>query len=379
MMHSMSSEIVTHFEKVTDPRVNRGNNHPLLDLIFMALTGQLCGCNDWASIARFVQDKKSWFEKYLEMPFGVPSDDTFRRVFARLDTAQFLLAMHQWVDVFAGSLRGQGVAIDGKVLRGSFDKASNESALHTITAFATATRITLRQATVDDKSNEIPAVPEMLKLLDLNGAIVSLDAMHCQTATAAAIVDAKADYILAVKNNQPKLFAFLHDLFEEAMEEDSKTRTYRYVECDKGHGRKERREYITIKAPTCPELVKWVNLSSITMTYRTSTEKRSGKQRENVMFYISSCEPKVKSLAKNIRGHWKIENSSHYILDVAFTEDSSRIRKGSGPEVAACLRRMAANILQLDTTINDNIRGKRMRLGWSEQKLDQLYAAFLAN
>jgi predicted transposase YbfD/YdcC len=378
-MQSMSNEILTHFENVTDPRINRGNNHPLLELVFMALTSHLCGCNDWASIARFVEDKKSWFAKYLEMPFGVPSDDTFRRVFARLDTAQFLVAMHQWVDVFAGSLRGQGVAIDGKVLRGSFDKASGQSPLHTITAFATATRICLRQATVDGKSNEIPAVPEMLKLLDLNGAIVSLDAMHCQTATAAAIVDAKADYILAAKNNQPKLFEFLHDLFEKALEDGSKVKTYRYVECDKAHGREERREYITLKAPVCQELVKWTNLKSITMTYRTSKEKRSGKERENVMFYISSCPPKVKSLARHIRGHWAIENSLHHVLDVTFTEDSSRIRKGSGPEVAACLRRMAANILQLDTTINDNIRGKRMRLGWSEQRLDQLYAGFLSS
>ena len=378
-MQTMSNEIITHFENVTDPRVNRGNNHPLLELIFMALTGHLCGCDDWASIARFVNDRKAWFAKHLEMPFGVPTDDTFRRVFARLDTAQFLVAMHQWVDVFAGSLRGQGVAIDGKVLRGSFDKASGQSPLHTITAFATATRICLRQAAVDGKSNEIPAVPEILKLLDLNGAIVSLDAMHCQTATAAAIVDAKADYILAAKNNQPKLYEFLHDLFEKALEDGSKVKTYRYVECEKGHGRSERREYITIKAPVCPELVKWVNLKSITMTYRTSKEKRSGKERENIMFYISSCAPKVKSLAKYIRGHWAIENSLHHVLDVTFTEDSSRIRKGSGPEVAACLRRMAANILQLDTTINDNIRGKRMRLGWSEEKLDQLYAGFLSN
>ena len=147
----------------------------------------------------------------------------------------------------------------------------------------------------------------------------------------------------------------------------------------RSHGRHDRREHITIKAPVCPELAKWPGLESITMVYRTSIEIRSGKERENVMYYISSCKPKVKKLAQHIRGHWGIENGLHYLLDVTFTEDSSRIRKGSGPEVTACLRRMATNILKLDTTINDNVRGKRMRAGWNEQTLDQLIAGFIGN
>ncbi len=377
-MHLMSREIVTYFEEVTDPRVERGSNHPLLEMIFISLVGYLCGCNDWSSVARFARDREPWFSKYIELPFGVPSHDTFSRVFARLDTAQFLVAMHAWVDRFAGNLRGQGVAIDGKVLRGSFDKAVGQSALHTLTAYATATRLCLRQMKVDDKSNEIPAVPELLKLIELNGAIVTLDAMHCQVETAAAILDAGADYVLAVKNNQPKLYSFLFDLFEEAFEDSSKTRMYRFVTCDKSHGRHERREHITIKAPACRELTKWVGLESITMVYRTATETRSGKERENVMFYISSCKPKVKKLAQHIRGHWGIENGLHHLLDVTFTEDKSRIRKGAGPEIAACLRRMATNILKLDTTIKDNVRGKRMSAGWNEDTLEKLLAGFVA-
>jgi len=378
-MQSMSHEIVTSFEEVTDPRAERGNNHPLLEMIFMALVGHLCGSNDWSSVARFAKERESWFSKYLELPFGIPSHDTFSRVFAKLDTAQFLVAMHDWVDRFAGSLRDQGIAIDGKVLRGSFDKAAGQSALHTLTAYATKTRLCLRQMKVADKSNEIPAVPELLKLMELNGAIVTLDAMHCQVETAAAILDAGADYVLAVKNNQPKLFSFLHDLFEEALEDNSKTRVYRFVTRDKSHGRHDRREHITIKAPVCSELARWPGLESITMVYRSSTEIRSGKERENVMYYISSCKPKVKKLAQHIRGHWGIENGLHYLLDVTFTEDSSRIRKGSGPEIAACLRRMATNILKLDTTINDNVRGKRMRAGWNEETLQNLIAGFVGS
>ena len=377
-MVMISDEIVTHFEEITDPRLDRGRNHPLLELIFVALTGYLCGCNDWVDVERFAKARESWFAKYLRLPFGIASHDTFSRVFSRLDTAQFLVAMHKWVDEFAGSLRDQGVAIDGKVLRGSFDKAAGKSALHTISAFATATRVCLRQAKVSDKSNEIPSVPRMLKLLELNGAIVTLDAMHCQKETAAAILDAKADYILAVKNNQPKLFSLLHDLFTDALDETSKTKVYKHVVCGKGHGRKERREHLTIKAPPHKALVAWPGLESITMVYRTAEFINADKpDRENVMYYISSLKPKVKTLARHIRGHWAIENSLHHVLDVTFTEDRSRIRKGSGPEVSSCLRKMAANILQLDTTINDNIRGKRHTAGWDSNALERLYAAFL--
>lgn len=379
-MALISDEIVTHFEEVTDPRLDRGRNHPLLELIFIALTGYLCGCNDWVDVERFAKARENWFAKYLKLPFGIASHDTFSRVFSRLDSAQFLVAMHKWVDEFADSLRDQGVAIDGKVLRGSFDKAAGKTPLHTMTAFATTTRICLRQAKVNDKSNEIPAVPEMLKLLELNGAIVTLDAMHCQKETAAAIIDAKADYILAVKNNQPKLFLLLHDLFEEALEDSSKTKVYKHVVVGKGHGRKERREHLTIKAPVHKSLVEWPGLQSITMVCRTAEFAQGTKRdRENVMYYISSLKPKVRTLAKHIRGHWAIENSLHHVLDVTFTEDRSRIRKGSGSEVSACLRRMALNILQLDTTIKDNIRGKRHTAGWDSNALERLYAGFLSD
>jgi predicted transposase YbfD/YdcC len=312
----MSHETVTCFEEITDPRVDRGNNHPLLEMIFMALVGHLCGSNDWSSVARFAKERESWFSKYLELPFGIPSHDTFSRVFSKLDTAQFLVAMHDWVDRFAGSLRDQGVAIDGKVLRGSFDKAAGQSALHTLTAYATKTRLCLRQMKVADKSNEIPAVPELLKLMELSGAIVTLDAMHCQIETAASILDAGADYVLAVKNNQPKLFSFLHDLFEEALDDNSKTRVYRFVTRDKGHGRHDRREHITIKAPVCPELARWPGLESITMVYRSSTEIRSGKERENVMYYISSCKPKVKKLAPGAGRRHQLQVVHHQALDV---------------------------------------------------------------
>ena len=373
-MLSPAANIYTHFENVTDPRVDRGCNHPLIELIFVALTATICGCDSWASVERFAQAKKHWFRRYIELPCGIPSHDTFSRVFRSLDTAQFLVAMHGWIDQFAHCLRGQGVAIDGKVLRGSFDKATDQSAFHLITAFATQTRICLRQMTVNSDSNEIPAVPELLKLLELNDAIVTLDAIHCQVPTAQAIVDANADYILTVKNNQPTLYEFLHDQFIAAEEEDSSVKTFNHATRDRRRGRDERRHYTTMAIPDVPLLRRWPELKSITRAYRCV--ERSGKMQEEVMFYLSSLPPKVKTLAQHIRSHWSIENSQHHILDVTFTEDSSRIRKGSGPEIAAAIRRMALDILQLDTTINDNIKGKRERCGWDDKVLDRLYTAF---
>jgi predicted transposase YbfD/YdcC len=373
-MPSPAAQIYEHFENITDPRLDRGCNHPLIELIFVALTATICGCNSWASVERFANAKKSWFLKYISLPNGIPSHDTFSRVFSRLDSAQFLVAMHGWVDQFADCLRGQGVAIDGKVLRGSFDRAAGQSALHTITAFATRTRICLRQMTVDSKSNEIPAVPDLLKLMDLDGAIVTLDAMHCQVDTAQAIVDARAEYILTVKGNQPSLYELLHDLFIDAAEESSGVKTRTLITRDRGHGRDERRQYQTMAPPDHPLLKRWPGLRSITLAYRTV--ERSGKEHEEIMFYLSSLTPKVKTIAEHIRGHWSIENSLHHILDVTFTEDSSRIRKGSGPEITAGLRRMALDILQQDTTIKDNIKGKRERCGWDETVLDRLFTAF---
>jgi len=180
-MTGPSAAIYNHFKNVTDPRVNRGANHSLLEMMFVALTAAICGANGWADVERFGNSKLNWFRRFIELEHGIPSHDTFGRVFSRLDTSEFLTAMHSWVDSFAENLRGQGVAIDGKTLRGSFDRAAGTTALHTITAFATKTRTVLRQMSVDEKSNEIPAVPKLLDLIELAGAVVTLDAMHCQT------------------------------------------------------------------------------------------------------------------------------------------------------------------------------------------------------
>lgn len=377
MPRGPAAVVYKHFEKVTDPRLDRGHNHNLHEMIFMALTATICGANGWADVERFVNAKFEWFERFIPMENGVPSHDTFGRVFSRLDTAEFLTAMHEWVDEFSGSLRGKGIAIDGKTLRGSFDNAVGKSALHTITAFAVGTRTCLRQMSVSEKSNEIPAVPMLLKLLDLEGATVTLDAMHCQTATAQAIVDAKAHYILSVKDNQSTLYQYLLDKFEVADLQDRNVgRIRRLVTTEKSHGRDERREY-TVAGVTEDDrkaLSRWPALATVGMVFRKRVT--GSKEQLEVSFFISSHEPKVRSLAQHIRGHWSIENSQHHVLDVTFAEDASRIRRGTSPEISGSIRRMALNVLQLDRTVKDNIRGKRLRAGWDDKVLERIWTCF---
>jgi len=374
-MDGPATLVYNSFEDLTDPRVNRGLNHDLLEMIFITLTAAICGADGWADVERFAKAKIGWFRRYIRLEHGVPSHDTFGRVFARLDTGEFLAAMHHWVDQFAGALRGKGVAIDGKVLRGSFDKAADQSPLHTITAFATESRLCLRQLSVEDKSNEIPAVPMLLELLELSGAVVTLDAMHCQAETAQAIQNAEADYVLTVKENQKTLYKKLIELFTEYGEADYKVPGLRrHVTVERSHGREERRVYYAIKVPDDPAFARWAGIRSVGMIYRHRESNQD--EHDETMFFISSLPPKVRRLSQLIRDHWLIENSQHHVLDVSFSEDASRIRKGSGPEVSAVFRRMALNILRQDTTLKDSIRGKRLRAGWDESVLDKIYAGF---
>lgn len=370
--------VYKHFENVTDPRVDRGMNYDLTEMIFVALTATLCGAQGWADVERFGKAKLKWFRQYVALPHGIPSHDTFGRVFADLDTGEFYTAMHSWVDAFAGSLRGRGIAIDGKTLRGSFDRATGKSALHTITAFACDMRVCLRQMAVDEKSNEIPAVPQLLKLMELSGATVTLDAMHCQVETASAIKYGNADYIMIVKQNQEGLYAHLNELFLTYAEQNYKVYGLkRHTTVRKGHGRLERREHYFLEPPSNdPALSRWPGLRSVGMVYRR--REIGDKVQEETIFVISSHPPAVKTLAKFIRGHWAIENSEHWVLDVTFAEDASRIRKLSSPEISAAFRRMALNILQRDTTYKDSIRGKRLRAGWDDAILANIYAGFAA-
>ena len=366
--------IFDHFETLTDPRIDRNKRHLLHEMVVIALCAAICGAEGWADVERFGKTKLTWFRRFLELEHGIPSHDTFGRVFARLDTHEFLLCLQAWVQHFQSALREQGIAIDGKTLRRSFDHATGQSALHVVSAWATDLRICLGQVAVDEKSNEITAVPRLLQLLELSGAVVTLDAMHCQKETAMAIRDGQADYLLTVKGNQQTLYQRLLDLFAEYGEQDYQVRGLRrHTTIEKSHGREERREYYVAPAPADLKAT-WKDLQTIGMVFR---QRQVGdKLHEETMFFISSLPPRVRKLAKHLRGHWGIENSLHWVLDVTFREDDSRIRKGNGPEIASMFRKLALNILQQDTTLKSSIRGKRLQAGWNNDVLEAILAGF---
>lgn len=246
-----------------------------------------------------------------------------------------------------------------------------------MTAYATQTRLCLRQMSVEGKSNEIPAVPVLLQLLELSGATVTMDAMHCQVETAQAILDREADYLLSANDNQPTLYKYLQEKCAHCNDADAKPPGLtQHVTRERSHGRQELRHYYTLPTTKADQKVlsRWPGLKSFTMVYRQRT---IGEQESTeIAYFISSHAPKVRALAGHIRGHWSIENSQHHVLDVTFEEDASRIRKGSAPEVSPAIRRMSLNILQLDTTVKDNICGKRLRAGWDDRVLEGIWSAF---
>jgi predicted transposase YbfD/YdcC len=362
------------FVNLTDPRIARARRHDLLDILILAVCATLGGANTWADVERFATAKLDFFKTFLDLPHGVPSHDTFGRVFARLDPAALLDCLGRWLDALGHAVAGEVVAIDGKTLKGSFDTAAGQGPLHLVSAWATETRLMLGQVAVDAKSNEITAIPLLVELLDLKGCIVTLDAMGCQTEIAAAIRRREADYVLAVKENQPGLHEVIHAAFVAHAERGfTDASVKRLTSAERGHGRQERREYVVAAAPVALT-ARWADVASIGMVTRTRVA--GGVTSEELSYYVSSVPPKVKAFARAVRGHWGIENRMHWTLDVIFAEDQSRVRKDRGPENLAMLRRLTLSILQRDRSLKDSLRGKRLRAGWDDEVLLQLLTGF---
>jgi len=377
MSTSFVGKICEHFVDVTDPRLNRGTNYPLLEMVFVALCGAICDCNSWVDVASFGKCKLAWFRKFLPFENGIPSHDTFTELFARLDTLEFYAALESWARDIAHSLTGETVAFDGKTLRGSFDKAAHKSALHSVSAWVCGLKMCIALKSVEDKSNEIPAVQQLIDMLDLAGAVVTADAMHCQRETAEKIVAKNADYVLMVKGNQETLQAELLASIVQAFDEEHPgLRQCKTTE--KNRNRRETREVAVLPVPRdSPVFARWAGVATIGTIYRA--REINGKLEESQEFFISSLPCKVRAISQHLRSHWSIENSQHHVLDVTFTEDASRIRKGNGPEITSVFRRLALNILQRDTTLKASIRGKRKLCGWNETAFEKLIAGFSQN
>jgi predicted transposase YbfD/YdcC len=333
-----------YFRTLKDPRLNRRKRHLLLDIVVITLCAVIAGCNDWQQVVTFARARHDWLKKFLHLPNGIPSHDTLERVFDRLDPQAFQACFRAWMQALHQALGLSQIAIDGKTLRGS--GSDGWSALHLVSAWSTANGLSLGQVAVADKSNEIPAIPKLLELLDVQGALVTIDAMGCQKEIAAKIVAAGGDYVLTVKDNQPSLLADIQNCFVNALEQDFAGLQYdRYQTEERGHGRLERRSYeILIDPPPFATQAAWTNLRVIGMCY--SESEREGKTTSELRYFIGSRKAKAKVYGTALRDHWRIENNLHWQLDVTFDEDNNRVCHRHGAENLALVRRLALSLLQ---------------------------------
>jgi predicted transposase YbfD/YdcC len=361
-------------QSVADPRVNRNKRHQLVDILVIALCGFVAGCESWVDVELFGISKQKWLEKFLELPNGIPSHDTFGRVFALLDPHQLVGVLRQFVQTVTGSLQGEAVAIDGKTLARSGQSTTGQQALHLVSAWATQHGVVLGQVAAADDSNEITAIPVLLRLLDIRGATVTIDAAGCQKAIARQVREQGADYVLAVKGNQKNLEEAVHCQLGRG---HSQVPRWKLTTREKNHGRTEQRHYTALAAPLAVRR-HWPDAQSIVRVCRETIDGH-GKKSSEVRNFISSLPPHVERLAALIRGHWGIENRLHWSLDVTFNEDQSRIRQGHAAENAALFRRLALSILKQDTRYSNSLRGKRLRAGWETTALEHFLTIFTGN
>lgn len=370
--------IEEHFSKVNDPRIDRRKEHKLIDMIVISICAVICGAEGWTDVENFGNSKLPWLKSFLELPNGIPSHDTFGRVFSMLDAQQFQLAFYEWVLAVNEIVQGQIINIDGKRLAGSEDKFLGKRAIYMVSAWAEENEIVLGQRKVDEKSNEITAIPELLKILAISGCIVTIDAIGTQTQIAKTIIEAQADYVLSVKENQGHLFEDISVLFAVDQAHDFKYASLaHHQEVNKGHGRIEVRECWSTSDPAYLNLIRdrenWGGLRSIAMV--VSTRVIGDKQTQKTRYYISSLPGDPEKLLHIVRRHWAIENELHWVLDVALKEDLSRVRKDQAPENLAVLRHIALNLLKQEKTAKGGIHAKQLQAAWKEDYLLKVLSA----
>lgn len=371
--------LVEFLEQVPDPRIDRGKKFSLLEILLTAICAVLQGSEGWNEVAEDAEIMESWFrnELGLKLLYGIPSHDTYRRVFSLIDPAAFQKMFSEWVQSVQEITEGQVIAIDGKTLRGAFARAGEKSPIHIISAWATDNGLVLGQLKSEGKANEIRTVPKLLELLKIRGCIVTTDAMNCQKETVSKITEKGADYVICLKGNHRYLRQSVESIFEKIQERNPpRVKRLRYqTEEENKHGRVETRSYCVLAKSEARRIHhldlgnEWSKLRSITQVIST---RKQGDQQETIAtrYYLSSLEPDAQRIAHAIRSHWGVENQVHWAMDVSFREDESRIRKENSPVNFALIRRLALNLLRQETSKKGrSIRMKRKRCGWSSAYL----------
>lgn len=374
----IQANLSSYFSEIKDPRVTRTKKHLLQDILVIAILAVIAGAEGWEDIENYGISKQEWLAEFLELPNGIPSDDTFRRVFERLDPSAIENGFTKWVQQLIPSLEQKIVPIDGKCLRSSYDRERGIKALHLVTAWVAEQNLTLGQIKVEDHSNEITAIPALLELINIQGAIITIDAMGTQTEIVRLIRAKKADYLLALKTNHPTLYSQVKNWFETALANNFEGITLsseRRVE--KGHHRTEKRVVRAVPLSEFSGLYKqeqWLGLKSIVMVERT--RHLWNKFTYEVQFYLSSLAADAQSLGLAIRTHWGIENQVHWTLDVTFNEDRCRIRSGNSPRNLALLRRMALNALNQEKSLKRSLRQKMKRAAMNDSYMMTVLESF---
>ncbi len=368
----MARSIAEQFATMPDPRKNKGKRHPLITLLTIAIMAVICGNDDFEGMEVFAESKRQWLAEFLDFKHGIPTADTFRRVFARLDPDAFERCFIGWMQALVEALEGKLIAIDGKTLRRSFENAWDpHSAVHMVSAFVRENALVFAQVAVEDKSNEITAIPRLLELLDLTGATVTIDAMGCQTAIAKKIIEGGGDYVLALKENQGTLHAKARTLLDEAALNGRGLILDTHEETDAGHGRIETRKvWITPEIEHLGEAAAgFAGLAGAAKVESTREVIGGRKSVESRYFLFSHQDASAALIARCIRGHWSVENNLHWMLDVAFDEDQSGVRAGHEAENLSRVRRAALNLLKQEKSCKKGIAIKRLKAGWDTDYL----------
>jgi predicted transposase YbfD/YdcC len=371
------ASLLEQLATVPDPRIERTKHHQLADILAITMLAEICGADTFTEIAQFGRAREAWLRTFLVLPHGIPSHDTFTRVFARLDRHALAACLTQWAQSVAALALGEVVALDGKTARRSHDQAAGQAALHTVSAWATQHQLVLGQVKTAAHSNEITAIPELLALLDLRGGTVTIDAIGCQPSITAAIRAKRADYVLALKTNQPWLHQRVAD-FHAAVTADP-DRYWRGVPhqtlttVEKDHGRLETRRYtVAPAAAVLRDRTGWTDLAAVgwvESARHLRSGPKAGTTTHEVRYFISSLPAVVGPLAHAVRSHWGIENCCHWTLDVVFQEDQSRVRKDHGPANLATIRRWVLSLLRQDTTHKHGLKARRLNAAWDQNYL----------